>query len=520
MDHSAPALLAALTSARPSRTCEAPRDRRGLYGLIDHEGRLRYIGSTASRDQTLYERIHHRHRTGSETRSHYFSRMYNTGRMWRDRVLQQGDPEGDLAKHVRNAFIARHCRAVWVCLPDEADIPALEAAVIAIAPPDAIAWNRRGMAAYEEPVDLVDDTIRTLGLSLADRDSLDRQKARYLGRAIVVPAQTGTTLQACVPPFPEGPFSFCALDVETANNDRGSICQIGVAFVRPDDRIETWVTYVDPRTEKWTCSWLHGIDAATVRGAPTFAEVLPELDAVIGGLTVYQHSSFDRSAIRAARAAANLQEPNWHWLDSVTVARRAWPELKGSGGHGLASLKVHLDLDFEHHDAGEDAGAAAEIVLLAERASRAVGPVAVVPDDEIDVLERVDTMPQAASASEPPLPSRPVACAGSARPIGSVPLTQGNLNNSHFYLRELLHHFPSDVIGGSNAASAAKRTVSVDWGGQTPAATDIDGTKKLFRRRAWVSEFFRRNGAMADDVVQVEVLRPYEYRVSIMRKRC
>jgi DNA polymerase III epsilon subunit-like protein len=40
--------------------------------------------------------------------------------------------------------------------------------------------------------------------------------------------------------------------------------------------------------------------------------------------------------------------------------------LKGNGDHGLASLKGYLGLSFEHHDAGEDARAAAEVVLYAE----------------------------------------------------------------------------------------------------------------------------------------------------------
>lgn len=59
-------LLSALLEAAPRPTVEAPRDARGLYGLVDHHGDLRYIGSTSSTDQTFYQRIHQRHRTGSE----------------------------------------------------------------------------------------------------------------------------------------------------------------------------------------------------------------------------------------------------------------------------------------------------------------------------------------------------------------------------------------------------------------------------------------------------------------------
>jgi DNA polymerase-3 subunit epsilon len=54
-------------------------------------------------------------------------------------------------------------------------------------------------------------------------------------------------------------------------------------------------------------------------------------------------------------------------MDSLIVARRAWPELRGNGGHGLGNPKTYLGLNFEHHDAEEDARAAAEVVLHAER---------------------------------------------------------------------------------------------------------------------------------------------------------
>ena len=174
------------------------------------------------------------------------------------------------------------------------------------------------------------------------------------------------TAKAAVTPFPKGPFRFFALDVETANNDRGSICQIGVACVRPDNSIETWVTYVDPQVDRWVFSYLHGISARTIKGAPTFAEVLPVLQGALTGQIVYQHSGFDRSAVAAACGNANLPIPQWDWRDSVHIARAAWPELRGNGGHGLGSLKLHLGLVFDHHDAGEDARAAAEVVLCAE----------------------------------------------------------------------------------------------------------------------------------------------------------
>lgn len=168
-----------LLDAKPARTSDAPCDRRGLYGLIDHAGDLRYVGSTNSKSQTLYKRIHCRHRSGSEDRSHYFSRMYNTGRMWRDRHTQKGHPDAEVSKRLRNAFIVDHCRAVWVVLDDECDIFALEAAILKIAPSWAVAWNRLGASVYVEPTELVDWTIGRLGLTYAELAALERQRERH-----------------------------------------------------------------------------------------------------------------------------------------------------------------------------------------------------------------------------------------------------------------------------------------------------------------------------------------------------
>lgn len=169
--------------------------------------------------------------------------------------------------------------------------------------------------------------------------------------------------------IPQGVFRFIAVDVETASYQSASICQIGLACVGFDDRIATYSTYVDPGTSFATGNTrLHGIDAQTVAGAPNFAQVLPELRSLMEAHPLVQHSRFDEKAFDAACRAADLPILKSHWIDSVGIARRAWPELKGNGGHGLAHLKQFLVLSFHHHDAGEDARAAAQVILHAERA--------------------------------------------------------------------------------------------------------------------------------------------------------
>lgn len=518
-------LLSALLGAAPRPTKQAPRDARGLYGLVDHHGDLRYIGSTSSTDQTFYERIHQRHRTGSEGMSHYFSQMYNTGRMWRDRKDEVTKADGSLAKALRNEFVIDHCRAVWMPLPDTANIAQLEAEVLNLAPEDAIAWNRRRMQPYEEPSDLVEATLRRLGWGTRELAAIDRQRERFLAAmgSPHTPSAPGSVpvRQACVTPFPKGPFRFFALDVETANNDRGSICQIGVACVRPDNSIETWMTYVDPQVDRWMFTSLHGISASTVRGAPTFAEVLPVLQDALKSAIVYQHSSFDRSAVSAACTKCGSPAPQWNWRDSVQVARAAWPELRGNGGHGLASLKQHLGLVFKHHDAAEDARAAAEVVLQAEGvqpifAQSSVQAISFLEadDEEFDLIDDSEDLEVARPAF---LPEAPVSYQPPSCHLGTTEITQGNLDNSHIYLRSFFEKFPADAVGGSNRASSAQREISVDWGGGAVVMTDLDGKKRFFRKRGWIREFFERHGVRAGDVVTVEEVAPYSYRVALQR---
>lgn len=326
---------------------------------------------------------------------------------------------------------------------------------------------------------------------------------------------------ACLTPFPKGLFRFVALDVETANNDRGSICQIGVACVRLDHSIETWMTYVDPQVDRWVFTYLHGISARTVLGAPTFAEVLPVLREALVGYTVYQHSGFDRSAVSAACHHANLAVPDWEWRDSVQVARRAWPELRGNGGHGLASLKQHLGLVFEHHDAGEDARAAAEVVLRAERAQFEKPRYSTVSaarqarhTEDFDLIDDGDDSLNVTTERVIPCPvSTPSGHTLSPRALGTTEITQGNLNHSHIYLRSFFEAFPEDAVGGSNRALAAPREITVDWGGGAAVMTDLDGAKRFFRKRGWIRSFFERNGVRAGDMVLVEEIAPYRYRV-------
>lgn len=160
--------------------------------------------------------------------------------------------------------------------------------------------------------------------------------------------------------------TFNAIDVETANADRASICQIGIVHVRGGRIVDRWKTLVNP--EDWFDPWnvsIHGIDERDVRKSPTLPEVRDELRRRLRGSVLVSHTSFDRVAFERAMMRYHLERLQVTWLDSARIARRAWPDRYGQRGYGLKNVANDLDVSFAHHDALEDARAAAEIVLHA-----------------------------------------------------------------------------------------------------------------------------------------------------------
>lgn len=160
-------------------------------------------------------------------------------------------------------------------------------------------------------------------------------------------------------------MNFAAIDVETANADVASICQIGVATYEGGKLIGEWKTYIDPEDEfDGTNISIHGINELTVAGAPIFSAIFPQLCGLMSGRVVVCHTHFDRLSLQKAALKYSLEHPACTWLDSARVTRRTWEQFARSG-YGLKSVCDHLGYTFAHHDALEDAKAAAHILLSA-----------------------------------------------------------------------------------------------------------------------------------------------------------
>ena len=161
------------------------------------------------------------------------------------------------------------------------------------------------------------------------------------------------------------PLTFNAIDVETANADRATVCQIGIVQVQDGVITDQWHSLVNPN------AWfdpvnvsIHGITKEDVAESPSLSDIRGELSRLDGSIVV-SHTSFDRVAVDRALRVNNLAPLGVTWLDSARIVRRAWPDRYARSGYGLKNVAADLRIVFNHHDALEDAKAAAEIVIRA-----------------------------------------------------------------------------------------------------------------------------------------------------------
>ena len=141
-------------------------------------------------------------------------------------------------------------------------------------------------------------------------------------------------------------MEFLAIDVETANADVSSICQVGIAHFSNFVVVNEWKSYVDPEDDFDPINVsIHGIDEARVRGAPRFATVAPTIHETLHGKIVVSHTHFDRVAIINAWEKHRLGSLSCNWLDSARVARRTWEHCRWRG-YGLAPICKFLGYQF------------------------------------------------------------------------------------------------------------------------------------------------------------------------------
>lgn len=161
---------------------------------------------------------------------------------------------------------------------------------------------------------------------------------------------------------------FAAIDFETANGQRSSICSVGIAIVENDTVIDSIYSLVRPYPNyytRWTTA-VHGLTAEDTREAPDFEEVWEGIAPKLEDLPLVAHNSpFDEGCLRAAHQAYDLAYPRYRFFCTCRLSRRFYPFLVN---HQLQTVAAYCGYDLlNHHHAMADAYACAHIAVTMMR---------------------------------------------------------------------------------------------------------------------------------------------------------
>ena len=95
---------------------------------------------------------------------------------------------------------------------------------------------------------------------------------------------------------------FAAIDFETANGKRTSVCSVGLVVVRGGEICDKTYRLIRPRPNYYSefCTRVHGLCYHNTVEAPHFPEVWREIAPLIQGLPLVAHNSpFDEGCLKA-----------------------------------------------------------------------------------------------------------------------------------------------------------------------------------------------------------------------------
>ena len=87
--------------------------------------------------------------------------------------------------------------------------------------------------------------------------------------------------------------NFAAIDFETANQQRTSICSVGIVIVRDGEIVDSYYSLIKPEPEYYSY-WntrVHGLTMEDTMNARVFPEVWAEIQPKIEGLPLVAHNS-------------------------------------------------------------------------------------------------------------------------------------------------------------------------------------------------------------------------------------
>lgn len=144
---------------------------------------------------------------------------------------------------------------------------------------------------------------------------------------------------------------FAAIDFETANQERSSVCSVGVVIVRGGEIVDSFYSLIQPEPNyyHYFCSRVHGLCREDTEEAEVFPEVWAKIAPLIEGLPLVAHNkAFDEGCLRAVFRVYQMDYPDYVFHDTLRAARHRLPHLPNHQLHTVAAA-CGYQLDHHHH---------------------------------------------------------------------------------------------------------------------------------------------------------------------------
>lgn len=158
--------------------------------------------------------------------------------------------------------------------------------------------------------------------------------------------------------------SFVAIDLETANSSRSSICQIGITEVKDGVIQPSMSWFVQPEGNRFDSmnTIIHGIRPEDTKNKPFFPEVWKDVMPYLQGKIVVAHNTgFDMYALRDAFDKYEMEYPTFDYYCTLRIAKYI---VKGCYSYSLDVVLDYLGIDFDgYHHADCDSLGCARLLL-------------------------------------------------------------------------------------------------------------------------------------------------------------
>lgn len=142
---------------------------------------------------------------------------------------------------------------------------------------------------------------------------------------------------------------FVAIDFETANKERTSVCSIGVVIVRNGEIVERFYSLIQPEPnyyEYWNTK-VHGLTSEDTDNAPVFPFVWSKIADKVKDLPFVAHNkTFDEECLKAVFKCYQMDYPGYNFTCTCEASKRAFPD---AYNHKLDTISALCGYDLRHH---------------------------------------------------------------------------------------------------------------------------------------------------------------------------